>query len=775
MADVPMANGHLEPGELALLAATSAAHHPDPPLPNGPHVIVSSQPQQWRDIQAQFAEWSREIHPGELLSTPAFTLYDAMSAIELMDVKMDIGLSLKDRKIKSFEDGVVKGLMKLEGFSSSDYLAVMDRSLPFVIMWMQGHCVAQTVFTLLYLHKPEALRDELMHAYCVTLLELIDHVRQIMLDGGVVEEEDFQVMSPISIPNLFNDPSKPRSALSKSLKIAEETCARNARRLKSAASPAEVDEAARWNAIALRFKFLRTLVQFLSAFRWRSDAFFTEAPQQLEVLQTTLEKIVGGYFLDGERVLQAPGFEPLINLHLLPPSFPRHTPLTLGEETFVFMKRLVDGLKVVMSVRENVGKLDVLLGMLRKECGLSSLALIRSMMQIVISHSLGINLHSPHSYPSAPISQPPPWFLLPLSDGIMESIRVFTSAPVFLNSHLPQSAETTEYAGTFVRSCVTVFSNLLRVYGLNKARQRDALGVALVDVFTLQEDAEKLDDYFNQQLLEQRLPGFTHHFCLASWTLMTMLHCMSEYLLSGFELDLYAPTELHFVYWYLYDVLYHCEIQTVARADNAVRENETALGAFLENEARMVRKNGKKKPPLKSKTSDSSLNSRPHRGVLARAQSLHYLCGAYQLTVLGLQMQGKIRPSDDSLDNEEFRYYNRLMPFMERNAPAFVDYEHYCAVRSVLCEHQLFPGRLDFDKNNESNAVVMDIFRRASQNIQNAEKLFPYWADEDQKVRLTKVCRRNDVILKILATGRNCKSVELVHDEHPWFPSLKLV
>lgn len=187
-------------------------------------------------------------------------------------------------------------------------------------------------------------------------------------------------MSPIiSSPD---DLSRARPAsLSKSLKNAEETCSRNARRYKTqfkdTNSPADDEESSRWTAISLRFKLLRTLLQFLSSFSSRSETFFNEAPQQLDILQGTVEKILAGHFLDGNIVKEAPGFEPLINLHLLPPSFPRHTPMTPDEDTFVFMKRLTEQLRLVLMTREYVKKIDNLMGFLRTECGLSSLALTR--------------------------------------------------------------------------------------------------------------------------------------------------------------------------------------------------------------------------------------------------------------------------------------------------------------------------------------------------------------------------------------------------------------
>lgn len=115
-------------------------------------------------------------------------------------------------------------------------------------------------------------------------------------------------------------------------------------------------------------------------------------------------------------------------------------------------------------------------------------------MQIIISQSLG--LHVPST------TNPSPWHVISLRECVVESIRIFSNAPVLMPNIVPLEENTLiqEYVKTFLKSCVSVFSNLLRVYGLNKARQRDALGVALVDIFTLQDDAEKLDEFFNHQL-----------------------------------------------------------------------------------------------------------------------------------------------------------------------------------------------------------------------------------------------------------------------------------
>lgn len=40
-----------------------------------------------------------------------------------------------------------------------------------------------------------------------------------------------------------------------------------------------------------------------------------------------------------------------------------------------------------------------------------------------------------------------------------------------------------------------------------------------------------------------------HFACFGSWVLYHTLNIMIQYLLSGFELELYSPHEYHYVFW----------------------------------------------------------------------------------------------------------------------------------------------------------------------------------------------------------------------------------
>lgn len=47
---------------------------------------------EWKDITDEFFESVKELNLGELLHYELFGLFEAMSAIEMMDKKMDIGM-----------------------------------------------------------------------------------------------------------------------------------------------------------------------------------------------------------------------------------------------------------------------------------------------------------------------------------------------------------------------------------------------------------------------------------------------------------------------------------------------------------------------------------------------------------------------------------------------------------------------------------------------------------------------------------------------------------
>lgn len=106
----------------------------------------------WRDITDVVAAAAAELEVGKFFASESFTLYDAMSALELLDPKMDP----PDQGLRAVDlNGLLaSGALPTAGLS---LLAAAQLSIRLMILevgWCEGTSSAESVFTCLYLHKP---------------------------------------------------------------------------------------------------------------------------------------------------------------------------------------------------------------------------------------------------------------------------------------------------------------------------------------------------------------------------------------------------------------------------------------------------------------------------------------------------------------------------------------------------------------------------------------------------------------------------------------------
>lgn len=87
---------------------------------------------------------------GQLVHLQSFTLFDAMSAIEIMDPRMDTGMAIEE----TFEKFDIEKRLSCE-----DALGIMDRLVVREMAWISGHSLAQTVYTCIYFHHIKKLNE----------------------------------------------------------------------------------------------------------------------------------------------------------------------------------------------------------------------------------------------------------------------------------------------------------------------------------------------------------------------------------------------------------------------------------------------------------------------------------------------------------------------------------------------------------------------------------------------------------------------------------------
>merc|ERR1719445_1681582 len=231
----------------------------------------------WQDVTSGFLDACNQLELGELLHDEMFGLFEAMSAIEMMDPKMDAGM-LCNRATSipiTWQEMVDGGHVSASGLAGDldpvHVSQMIDQSLACLVTWLEGHSLAQTVMTNLYLHNIDQLQCVVLKSVSVVTLKLVEIIKDIIAKAGVFEEEDFQ---PHTYGfRLCQDVTEQRCIAG--LREAEELLSKDIRRIKPkegvTRSEQELSEHTDFINLHARVKFLRLLYFALSTL-YRGDA-----------------------------------------------------------------------------------------------------------------------------------------------------------------------------------------------------------------------------------------------------------------------------------------------------------------------------------------------------------------------------------------------------------------------------------------------------------------------------------------------------------------------
>ncbi|RLN48883.1 hypothetical protein BBJ28_00020958 [Nothophytophthora sp. Chile5] len=174
-----------------------------------------------------------------------FNLFDSMSALELMDPKMDSGMLVNGAPPQSIADRLADGRVPLEFSSARDVLATLDELFRCEAGWLNGLPLAQSLLTSVYMHRDplnalvaqlltpledlmaseadvravlaakvgSSAKDSLLLVMCVMCLATAktgNMVRDAALRADIYEEEDFSpgngfdlgALAPLSVEAL---------------------------------------------------------------------------------------------------------------------------------------------------------------------------------------------------------------------------------------------------------------------------------------------------------------------------------------------------------------------------------------------------------------------------------------------------------------------------------------------------------------------------------------------------------------------------------------------
>ncbi|KAI9030428.1 Mak10 subunit, NatC N-terminal acetyltransferase-domain-containing protein [Hyaloraphidium curvatum] len=470
----------------------------------------------YRDITDIFTSATSKLSVGELLSADGFSLVDGMSAVEVMDPKMDSGTLLPPRSNDLLSVDGIGGLELLP----EELLGTMDGILAREELWLRGDLLCQTVFTCVLLHRMADMKDTVLKAYLLATLKTCGLARDLIMRANIFTEEDFLAdMSGFSLLE-----GVPEQTILDGLASAEEEASRRSRALANGANGSagsQGDSAPNvWEAVVARLRFRRVLLQLVTHLA-KGDGKGLPAVGKLlpnAKLQLALLTKTATLGADCERL-----FDENINRHLFATGPPRRvTPIAVAEALHSRESFLAD-LEYSLNVTGSTNFLSIMNHLL-------FLGLRTPSPNILARSAVVVNL----------VSQTHLAGRTELSKAAQQAIEQF-SAPPYPSSNSKDAKSKFNHC---CQRCQGPMSFILRAMCFNRPRNRRVLLKAVVEWEQLQAEAEEIDGQ-----LQSSMDNISQDaFYISSWVYHIKLNIMDFAIVAGFELDLYSPHELPLVF-----------------------------------------------------------------------------------------------------------------------------------------------------------------------------------------------------------------------------------
>ena len=664
----------------------------------------------WIDITDKFISAAATLSPGILIHEVTFSLYDAMSAIELMDSKMD-AIVQWDRYPgypHSLQEALRKNQLKLEGHSPSELIGIFDEILACVATWLSGHTLAQTVFTCLYLIDPTQLDDFCLSGFGIAVVRAVDMLRDVITKGGVYTEDEQQIIYiGLNMLQLVKN-----EVVFAALKSAQD-------KVQTFINADECSMVSRtgWNkhlaeAVMTRINFIHCFFSLVSNLKKRTLEDILLSEQELPYCLTLLSNISSTVHLGQQLDPADPlilGFHPLINQHLLPPSYRTYEILS-RDQAMSLLTTIIEQLKIMYEI----GRLNNLSELFSAVLNLSSVEESPNVLVRSYIAQLCLNNDRCKHFGSKSIEE-----------MIKEEIRLL-GPPPSLNPRSPLSSTplVIDIVERFLGNAHLPFVELLRVYCQHRARQRTMIAKYLDTVCELQQESESTDKHLNDLAIKLD-PHRQNVSCFNSWLVIYITQLFIDYIQLGFEYDLYSPFELHYVFWYL-EYVYGWKQMTLKTASQGPTQELQVAGGKSKKKARNKRKG-------LSKEREVEINFLQVKRTVTVG-----VMRAYEALIL----DKRIPQPNFEFGSVALVFRNRFLPFTAVTSPQPLSYGNYLHLAGI----------------DNYKGTSLNLYQAAAHHFVTAKVLLdtlPIHNIETEK--LVKVIKTNLVIMNLAATGHKGK------------------
>ncbi|XP_044472153.1 N-alpha-acetyltransferase 35, NatC auxiliary subunit isoform X2 [Mangifera indica] len=475
-----------------------------------------------------------------------------MPLVKIMDPKMDSGMVSKYYSLEeAIENGAAPVPISLnKTVDVQCTIDIMDHLLACEATWHNGHSLAQTVFSCIYLLRPDRTSSHaILHSYCRIIRATCKAVISVVSDARTHEEEDLFTMS-YGLPLNGDGDDKCLSMLN----AVEETITRQLRACKAPSSKKRVLEDMEplqdnldleegfCKALLCRLRFRKHFFHALTCMRRPQGRGSELARKHIASCRMELESILKSADFLRSDTCRTPGIEDRTTASGRSP---------IGFDASLYSRSSAPtpprAIKI-LSWKRAVEYFVKLLHDLDAICSYSLDPLLESVLRFVVQFQKS----QPDLVARAHLQ------LLLVQDGKLYG-RDSIFSVIVKAAALP---EVTKYhdiqKNEYILQLGQLVINMLKILCTNAAWQRRKLGKILQDwrVIYVQLDIAFRNEFGEaSSMLDDeniRFKIFRHILC---WVEEQTYWIASRFLMLGFELDLYSPSEYCMVYWYMYAVL----------------------------------------------------------------------------------------------------------------------------------------------------------------------------------------------------------------------------
>ncbi|TQW00510.1 hypothetical protein V2A60_001589 [Cordyceps javanica] len=658
--------------EMARLSLAQDPEQYPPPAIHSPGVIPI-------DITAKFADAVKTLDPGELVKDGLFTLFESVSALEIMDPKMDSGCVAPGEKFEEEYD-VSQKLLPEEA------LGIIDELICHEISWHLGYPLSQTLFTSVYVEalsmpdpanigearfvrsgtsesSPEPIL-EILRAYCLGMLKGCSFVNERIKMEHYYEEEDF-------VTNTYN-----RTLLRRIPTRNIHSALRDAEGLLELLKDQVSDEILQ--GLSARLSLRRIFLEAAESPENKGDFAKAQAPwiEAVDVLPVIEKTHILAKDVDD-------AFSAKLQRKLASTMPPRPIVQLDFNEAFAHLSRMFeDGREVVNVLKYTDSQCLLTFVSTFQAKKPQPLVYVRTLlqtflfdeMQILGRMSIRQLLDDDLSILTLPASP-----LLARSNDDIEAVHD-------IRFTMSQQME------LFRQRAAQPFLDILRTFCQNRCRIRRTLCHLIRDWENLQVDAEDIDHLLQIKTKERPLlhrasmmsssarPVESYSLALSSWTYLYKLRLMEMIVQLGFELEVYQSDEHLGMYWYL-------SYLAKGRLQHAER-----IKSFIVHRVEEARA---------SPTKDSDMEQELQRALASTRLTLIDAAVTWELsdalaclhTVLA--RHNLVRTPARPYSNDELRYDLRMKPFAAiglPSLPTFAEFTTGCRQPETSSEDLLAYG-----------------------------------------------------------------------------------